>query len=311
MIEFEMKEWFNQNDTENQGKRIPISADNLNRIEKALSATVNHANDMTNHWWEKNEIREIKVQLVSYQHDVYAYLWADANATSTLYYSRDVETGVNLETGEVYIELKKPTQKTISYNILDEDSIGLSGMYFIIGSTSTKDGAQMYYGGGMGAKRNYDSGLDYGCHIGGTRDVAAFPLYSRIDLVSKGESDAYKEGWSSTDKAFYRYLGVPFENSIGSMRIATGWYIGDGAGERKITLSCKPKLILLYQELDDDYKYEISWASYCLGIATEEFSSGGIRWYDDGFMVGTEYHPNTNAGVSYSGKVKYIYIVFY
>ena len=85
---------YNKNDIDNKDNRIPISAMQLNRIEDAISAVVNHENDMMMHWWKRSKIVDAIVEtmpkITSGDYGILSgkvNCFTDSSSTIKLYYS--------------------------------------------------------------------------------------------------------------------------------------------------------------------------------------------------------------------------------
>ena len=310
MIEFEKKTWYDKKDTANASKRIPISSANLNRFEDAIDYTVKNINDMTNYWWKKRTIEGGEITF-PWNPGYYPVLCPDGttpggmNTQYKIYYSDSVTIEVNKTTGSVYASLNSPTEKIVSYNSLDKNSIDMSGKYCIYNESTTKNGASLYYGGTIMRGWDDDPSWRYGFEFYNSLKALIIPTYGEEAFIASDNKDCYPDGWSETNDALYEYLGMPFENSRESWKMLTGWYYGDATSERLIETGCKPKLVILYNQLGDEY-YEIDYAPYCYGMATEDFAFGGIQLADNGFLVGTNMSPSTN----YKSE-KFGYVVFY
>lgn len=309
-MEFEKKTWYDKNDTANLNKRIPISSANLNRFEDAIDYAVKNINDMTNYWWKK---RTIEGGEITFPWDRGSYSVLCPGGTTPggekteykIYYSDSITIEVNEATGNVYAYLNSPAEKIVSYNSLKKKSIDMSGKYCIYNESTTKNGALLFYGGTIIGKWDDDPSWRYGFAFGDSLKALIIPTYGKEAFVTSDNKDDYPDGWSETNGALYEYLGIPFENSRESWKMLTGWYYGDGTEERLIMTNCKPKLVILYNQLGNT-SYEIDYAPYCYGMATEDFAFGGVQLADNGFLVGTNMSPSTN----YKPK-KFGYIVFY
>ena len=305
-MEFEKQKWYNKNDTANLSRRIPISAASLNRFEDGIKFAVDNTNNMINHWWKRLTIQDGQISYPFNATTYGYYIWDNQTTEAKIYYSDSVTIKLDETTGNAYASLDSPTERTITYQTLyNGGSISISGKYCIYGDTTTKSGASLYYGGTVGYTWSSKTPHYYGFEFRGSLQAMITPVYGEVTFVSSDNKDEYPNGWSERDIAWYEYLGIPFENSRESWKMLTGWYYGDGTEERLIETGCKPKLVMLYNQLGDEY-YEIDYAPYCYGMATEDFAFGGVQLADNGFLVGTNMSPSTN----YKPE-KFGYVVFY
>ena len=294
MINFEKQTWYNKNDQNNQDKRIPISAFHLNRIEEAISETVSHKNDMKSHWWGVSKITGNEV-CVTDDSGCYSYFypWTTTDQTSTIYYSDSVKLVVDNNTGETYMELENPTTQVISYNAFEESGmIMFAYKYFMFDKVDTRDGGILYYHNYQYVRRvsTYSDGFTkYGVDFYSLYKPAIKDVYEKIGYVHSPNRDGYNDGLNENDGLIYEYLGIPFENSVESCGMITGWYYGDRSEQRLINTLRKPKRVII-----DDIHY------------ATDYGEGSIRLADNGFYVGT------GSSFSYNGiGKKYQYVVFY
>ena len=298
MIEFEKKTWYDKNDMPNQSKRIPISAAHLNRIEGALSDTVRQSNNMTNHWWRKSKVVDGYTEIPRYATSQSFYVWNNTYETTTIYYSSSVTIKVDDSTGELYVELDNPSSWVFSYNNLGSGiNNTLIQKYFIIEGTSTKNGLDLYYNGGVNRSDGVTTVPRFGFYISSFYHVTLHKVYGNVEYVNSADREAYIDGWDTANVVMYEYLGVPFENSREpSCGITTGWYFGDGTYSRMIKIEHKPKCVVVYMENDSGFPEP-------RGIASEDYSCN-ISISDGGFVI--TYPSDTNAT-----QRKYYYTVFY
>lgn len=296
MIDFEKIDWSN-------GGGFPLSAANLNRLEEGIDGSVKLTNKMTSHWWKKIKLKNSTYKLSSdVYYNLYYYVWETSGEEGTFFFSDSISVKEDSETGEVYIDLVNPTSKTVSYNSLS--SISMTEKYFIYGTSTTKNGVTMYYGGSIYDIKDTTKQPVYGFSLSGVKIVKPDATYENTGFASSDVEDYYPNGWNKADSTFYTYLGIPFENGRETGRILTGWYYGDGEEARQISVGNRPKIVFLYKQVGSNY--EVSYAPYCFGLATEEFSFGGISLTSEGFLVGIDTLSKTN------GKgLKYGYVVFY
>ena len=289
MINFEKQKWYNKNDTENKDKRIPVSANHLNRIEDAISATVDHANDMAKHWWKTSRITGKEIYIPTTNSSNHQFSLQSKVDTITFYYSETVKTMIDKQTGKVYAELENPSTWEISYNLHGDgyNSI-MSGKYFILGRANTRDDGVLYYlksGGYSYASNKYVGSVNtyyLGFESKYLYEPAFKDTYEEVGYVSSPNNDEYGDGLSEDDGLIYEYLGVPFENSRESGGMITGWYYGDGTQNRLIKTAHKPKMVMSNGS-----------------IYAVDYGSGNSLLTDDGFF-------GMNAAAT-----KYSYVVFY
>lgn len=246
MINFEKQTWYNKNDEDNKDKRIPISAMHLNRIEDALLPVVNHANDMTNHWWRRSEFVGGDVKTASADSDGIFYIWHTSSQTSTIYYSNKVNVLIDEDTGEVYAELESPTTWEVSYDSHGSSKTILKGKYFIFNNPSTLGGDKIYYSGGETARLSEGSDpYKYGLRFYGLREVLIKGFYEYLDCVASPNKDEYINGWNKDESLYFEYLGIPFDNARSPIKIETGSYIGTGVSDISLTFDGTPYLVFI------------------------------------------------------------------
>lgn len=303
MINFEKKTWYNKNDADNEAKRVPISASQLNRIEDAISAMVSHENDMTKHWWRRSKKADGGViKFADSKTSKVFWLWDTKSQTTDIYYSATASIKMDNSTGKQYFELDNPTTWTINFDSLGTSNWSeLTNKFFIFkdeGETfakTTLDGGIMYYGAGVVNRRTGNMAAhDYGFGVEGMFETSIDITYDFLDYVSSPEKDTYAEGWNETELLMYEYLGVPFINSRESLDVDIGYYCGNLMSNRLIKTRKKPICVWWQPGISNT-------------IVTELFSHGNysthIQLSNDGFII------SGNTNVNNAGS-KYDYIVF-
>ena len=281
-IDYTREEWYNANDAQNASNRVPISAFHLNRIETGIEQSVKAINDMNNYWWRIKRVSGSEFVVVSSAQVHRIHFGEALNSALDFYYSDSISFKIDYETGEGRIELYDPSKISISYQKLTggavSDSI-LKNKYFIIGATSGQTVYRM---------QNYGDGIipyaasGYDCLLAGTEVLTYVLKYDAVRYVSSDKEDGYITGWNSSEGVYYEFLGVPFENSIETPTITTGYYLGDGKTARIIETPRKQKIVIL-----NDSFYSVDYGE-------------GDNLIDEGFYVG-----NKN-----DSGVRYYYIVF-
>lgn len=320
MIEFEKQTWYNKGDTANAAKRIPISASQLNRMEDAILSVCNHINDMTNrmtnHWWRRRKIVGGALEFPYSDTSLHIYPWDTITQESTVYYSSSVNVKIDNSTGKLYVELDDPNTVNISYYNIKYDNVDeyiLRDQFIILSDdgmnflTNTKDGGTTY--SIHGYINENASGERYGINFPYTYKPQITPIYGDDEYVNSPDRDAYSEGWNDAGLLMYEYLGIPFENSINSRGILTGWYYGRGEALSLIQTSKKPKCVMVYRN-SGEMSYAPNYTPYLYAMAIETYSVGNISITDNGFNVGTSSSSSSPPSINDKAK-QYGYIVFY
>ena len=300
MINFEKQTWYNKNDTANADKRIPITADHLNRFEEGIDYSVDGVNKMFNYWWRKSEVVDRGLIKTGTSAQGFGfYIWDSSSQETTVYYSDSASVNIDKSTGKGYIELDNPSSLNIAYNSVETDAIknAFKSKYFMLGVTSGQEVYYMMSSGYTQRESNTSKEHQYGVTF---RDVWKYKYFltrGNLTYVESDKVNAYPNGWSSNTEAFYEFLGTPFENSRESFSMMDGQYCGDNTESRSIKTLQKPKCVWWQP------------ASSSQTIVTELFKLGSytsnISLADEGFII-TGNKSNTN----YPGTI-YSYIIFY
>lgn len=246
MVDYRKNEWKNSG----EANAIPLSATNLNKIEKGIEDCMLDINPLHSHWWRKSECTGANI---SESH--VTEIETGIKTNTTIYYSKTISIKTD-ESGKVYAELDNPSEFTYAYNSYYNNKriVGIvfgSGNYFMIGDTSKNSG--FIYKTQENAieiriTRVGDDGDSIKFYNNGGGDVDTSivyldPVYEIVEYVNSFDIEKYPTGQVGNFK--YDYLGIPFKNARESVKIITGSYTGNNTLKRKINLGVTPCVVIL------------------------------------------------------------------
>ena len=258
MINFVAQTWYDKSDTANESNLRPISAENLNRIESALSKVAQHADDMKMHWWRRSKRTDAKDYNILWDSNVTnkSFVFGSKpSATIDVYYADSIIVKTDEITKKKYIELDKPTTWSVSWEKFSSgDNKTLKKKFVIVSDNnkfkeSTSEGGTVYY---CHAPDSYNTASSY-TKDDGTYGFTVYYMYTVVDFmytfdsyVSSPNKNYYTEGWSQSDQLMYEYVGVPFDRVRDSLKIQTRTYTGSGESNTvSLAFDFTPKIVFV------------------------------------------------------------------
>ena len=300
MINYVQQEWKNKD----EDGAVPLTSSHLNRMEAGIASAADGIDALNSHWWRKSRIAGGSLNREGSYGYKYFYIWDTDVATSYIYYSSSVEIVTDSVSGACYAKLVDATEEKISYSTIGKSGILMtSELYFIIGSTTTENGAKLYQlpssnGWYLERASRTSENPSYGCYIS-CYEVSVAPTYEKIGYESSQNPNEYSNGAVHTDGFFYEYLGVPFDNSREAGGTYCGTFVGDGIVPRKIETPRTPKAVWLWQD-----RAFLS-SSYSVMRTSSMPKDDYLYITEEGFVVAsTDYYLNRT-------EKTYYYIVWY
>lgn len=194
-------------------------------------------------WWRRREYKPTEI-LFGEAEDIKVGWSSSPHSSWPVLYSEDITISGSS------VSLKDPKTLYVSYLEYTEAN-KLKGKYFLeydsttvcyvepTASDATRSGGYYVYINGKKIQS-----VSQGHPTGEWEYVQSS---SRSAYPDSGEQDGYE----------YEYLGIPFDNAVGALKIETGSYIGTGTfgkdGPNSITLGFSPSIVLLSRlEAGDD-----------------------------------------------------------
>jgi len=262
MINFTKKQWYNEGEV--GVPLVPLSKDELNRIEKGIKDSVDSINNsLYSYWWKKLEVKTMHSATI--KNGIYIYPWTSStkNNKIKIYYSNNILVSYDVLTQKFTVDLEN--QKS-SAGFKYGDAFPVTSEPFIYFKI---DGSDIVYekessSNTLSLSKTY-SGDKYGFKIQNIGEVEPLMYYELSSYISSTNPNEYKEGWNEADGVYYQYIGGINNNTCEQVAMRTGVYLGDGKSDRFVGIGVIPRCVYIY-DLSYTGKEDI------ISVTTSDFS---------------------------------------